>query len=170
MRERLLRLLLFTAAFAWGVSVIGVFLPWDFAVTALRGLGAGPIPDDPMLCYWLRMASGAFYGVGVFLLIVAVRPRAFASVIPIAGGLMFLEGILLAVAGTMLHLRPLPFWADTACCLFVGGGIVVLSIGSKKIKHGTSHGQLEGEASAEPQEWGVPEKAPDRSFAGGSKV
>ena len=127
MRERLLRLLLLVAAFAWGVSVVGVFLPWPLAVTALQGLGAGAIPDDPMLRYWLRMAGGAFFGVGVFFLILAIRPRAFASVIPIAGGLMFLEGLVLAVTGAMLHLRPLPFWADTACCLFVGGGIVVLS-------------------------------------------
>lgn len=131
MNERLLRLLLFVAAFAWGVSIIGVFLPWDLAVTALRGLGAGPIPDDPMLHYWLRMTSGAFFGVGVFFLVLAIQPRIFAPAIPLAGGLMVLEGLVLAASGAMLHLRPFPFWADTAFCLLVGAGIVVLSIGNK---------------------------------------
>ena len=128
MKRRILRVLLLASAAAWGVSVVGVFLPWDVAVTALQGLGARAIPTDPMLDYWMRMASGAFFGVGVFFLMLAWRPDAFANVIPLAGGLMLLEGITLAVHGLRLHLRPFPFWADTAFCLFVGAGIVALSM------------------------------------------
>jgi len=56
----ILRLFLGFAAFAWGVSVMGVFVSWSAAVEALRGLGAQPIGYDRILDYWLRMASGAF--------------------------------------------------------------------------------------------------------------
>jgi hypothetical protein len=64
MHLRLLRLFLGFAAFAWGISVVGVFLSWSAAAEALQGLGAQPIVYDRMLDYWLRMAAGAFALVG----------------------------------------------------------------------------------------------------------
>jgi hypothetical protein len=64
MHLRLLRLFLGFSAFAWGVSVVGVFVSWSAAADALQGLGAQPIAYDRMLDYWLRMAAGAFALVG----------------------------------------------------------------------------------------------------------
>mgnify|MGYP001562572531 CR=1 FL=1 len=126
MKTRLLRLLLLASAFAWAVSVVGVLLPWPMAVTALQVLGAGTIPADPMLDYWLRMAAGAFTGVGLFFLVLAIWPARFANVIGLAGGLMFLEGLVLLVHGLRLGLPPFPFYADAGFCLLVGGGIWML--------------------------------------------
>ncbi len=126
MKMKLLRLLLLTSAFTWAVSAVGVILPWPMAVTALRGLGAGDMPADPMLDYWLRMAAGAFTGVGIFFLALAIWPRRFANVIAMAGALMFAEGLVLLVHGFRLDLRPFPFYADTAFCLLVGAGIWIL--------------------------------------------
>ena len=126
MKLRLLRLLLLASAFAWAVSAVGVVLPWPAACAALRGLGAGDIPADRMLDYWLRRAAGEFTGVGIFFLALAIRPARFANVIGLAGGLMFAEGVVLLVHGLRLGLPPLPFYADTGFCLLVGGGIWVL--------------------------------------------
>lgn len=55
---RLLRLFLGFAAFAWGISVVGVFLSWSAAVDALRGLGAEPIAYDRMQGYSRYAKSG----------------------------------------------------------------------------------------------------------------
>lgn len=126
MKSRLLRTLLFLSAFGWAVSAIAIFLPWPTAVSALQGLGAGNIPSDPMLDYWLRMAAGAFTGVGIFFAILAARPRKFAAAIPIAGVLMVGEGIVLLVHGLRLGLPPFPFSCDTAFCILLGGGILLL--------------------------------------------
>jgi hypothetical protein len=126
MRYRLLRLLLFVSAFAWAVSVVAVVLPWPTAVTALNGLGAGAVPNDPMLDYWLRMAAGAFTGVGIFFLVLGLWPRRFSNVIGLAAALMFLEGLVLLVHGLRLGLPPFPFYADAAFCLLVGAGIWIL--------------------------------------------
>jgi FtsH-binding integral membrane protein len=95
------------------------------ATTLLSGLGAGPIPADPMLDYWLRMASGAFTLVGILFLAFAIRPATYSNVIPLAAALMVLEGIVLLVHGIRLHLPPLPFYADTAACIFIGAGILL---------------------------------------------
>jgi len=133
MKYRLLRLLLFVAAFAWAVSAAAVVLPWPAAVVALNGLGAGSIPNDPMLDYWLRMAAGAFTGVGVFFFIVGLWPSRFKNVIGLIAALMFFEGIVLLIHGLRLGLNPFPFYADTMCCLLVGGGIFLLRNAEREI-------------------------------------
>jgi hypothetical protein len=123
-RFRLLRFFLLFAAFAWGVSAFGVFSSWEAATQALQGMGAKPIAYDRMLDYWLRMASGAFTLVGVGYLLLAINPRKHASILPWAGWLMVIEGVVLAVHGFRLGLPPFPFYGDIAAC-FVGGGAIL---------------------------------------------
>jgi hypothetical protein len=132
MRLRLLRLFLGFAAFAWGVSVFGVFLSWSAASRALQGLGARPIAYDPMLDYWLRMAAGAFALIGCWYLILMIWPRKFSAAIPWFGALMLAEGVILLVHGVRLSLPPLPFYADTAACFLGGGGILYFSRCAKR--------------------------------------
>jgi hypothetical protein len=127
MRLRLLRVFLGFAALAWGVSIFGVFLPWTRAADALRGLGASPIIYDPMLDYWLRMASGAFALVGGLYLVLMLAPEKHKAIIPWFGALMLAEGVVLLVHGVRLSLPPWPFCADTAACFVAGAGILLLS-------------------------------------------
>jgi hypothetical protein len=128
---RLLRVFLGFAAFAWGISVVGVFLSWPAAENALRGLGAQPIPYDRMLDYWLRMAAGAFALVGGWYLVLAIWPRKFYLAIPWFGGLMLVEGAILLTHGLRLALPPFPFYGDSAACLIGGGAILYLSPSAK---------------------------------------
>ena len=54
-RYNLLRVLLLGAGLGWGLTVVGVFLPWNIAIEHLEKFGgSSPIPDDPMMNYWLR--------------------------------------------------------------------------------------------------------------------
>ncbi|HVU28008.1 MAG TPA: hypothetical protein VHG71_09770 [Verrucomicrobiae bacterium] len=127
MQLRLLRLLLLFSAFAWGVSVVGVFVSWSRAEQFLEGLGAKPIAYDPMLDYWLRMAAGAFSLVGVWFLVLAIWPKKFVVAIPFFGALMLVEGLILLVHGLRLSLPPFPFYGDVSACLIAGTGILFLS-------------------------------------------
>ncbi|MDB6025716.1 MAG: hypothetical protein JWM68_1939 [Verrucomicrobiales bacterium] len=126
MRCRLLRLLLLFSAIAWGVSVIGVFFSWPTAVTILQQLGLKEVSYDPMLDYWLRMASGAFFLVGVIFFLAAMNPRKYAVLLPVFGWLMVAEGAILLFHGIRLGLPALPFYADTLACLLAGSGILYL--------------------------------------------
>lgn len=121
---RRLRMYLAFSAIMWGVSLVGVVLPWPKAVLILQQLGAGEIHADPMLDYWLRMASGAFGLVGGLFLVFALQPARYVSVIPLFGWLMISEGVILLIHGLRLHLPPLPFYADTAACFLAGVGIL----------------------------------------------
>ena len=95
-------------------------------MSALQGLGANPIPHDPMLDYWLRMASGAFalLGTGYFLL--AAFPRKFSAMLPWFGWVMVIEGLILFFHGLRLGLPIFPFAGDVAATLIGGCGILVL--------------------------------------------
>jgi hypothetical protein len=123
---KVLRWLLLFSGFAWTVSVFGVFLPWSSAVELLQGLGAKSIAYDPMLDYWLRMASGAFTLVGLVYFALAWNPRRWAIMLPFFGWIMVLEGMILLYHGWRLHLPPFPFTADVSACLFAGIGILWL--------------------------------------------
>ena len=127
MHLRLLRLFLGFAAFAWGISVVGVFMSWSAAEHALEGLGAHPIIYDRMLDYWLRMASGAFALIGGWYLVLMIWPQKFHAAIPWFGGLMLVEGLILLVHGLHLSLPPFPFYGDVTACFLGGGGTLYLS-------------------------------------------
>lgn len=127
MKLRLLRWWLGFSALVWGVSFYGVFARWDAAEQALQGLGARPIAYDPMLDYWLRMASGAFGLMGLWYLVLTLWPRKFAAAIPWFGALMVAEGVILLGHGLRLHLPLFPFYGDIAACFVGGGGILLLA-------------------------------------------
>ncbi len=128
MKGRILRLLLLFSAFAWGISVLGIFLPWESVLVALNGLGAGPIPHDPMLEYWIRGGSAVFTGIGIFFLILALNMGRFIRIIPIVGGLMLLEGLVLLPYGLRLKLHAFPFFADVGFSVLLGAGILVFGL------------------------------------------
>ena len=132
MYTRLLKLLLAVAVFGWGISILGVVLPWSVATTGLSGLGAGPIPDDPMLNYWLRMAGGGFTMVGVVFAAILVAPKKYAILIPLMAWLSIAEGAILLVSGLRLGLPPFPFWGDTSFCLGIGVGLLLVHPRAKK--------------------------------------
>jgi hypothetical protein len=134
MQLRLLRLFLGFSAIAWCVSAVGVFVSWSEAEKLLEGLGAKPIPYDPMLDYWLRMAAGAFALVGVWYLALTIWPRKFYAAIPWFGVLMLVEGLILFVHGLRLSLPPFPFYGDVSACFIAGSGILFFSRFAKEPK------------------------------------
>ena len=125
-RLRLLRFVLLACVVGWAAPVLAVFWKWDSAERALEGLGARPIAYDPMLDYWLRMASGAFTLVGVLFLLAAIYPRKYAVILPWLGWMMLAEGVVLLAHGLRLGLKPFPFYGDVAACFLGGAAILVL--------------------------------------------
>lgn len=108
-------------------------MPWESAVTQLKGLGLNNLPFEPMLDYWLRMTTGAFTAIGIFILLVGLKPKRFASAIPLISIFLFCEGMVLLFYGFKLKLEPIPFYIDTAFCFITGIGIWILRNEAKKI-------------------------------------
>jgi hypothetical protein len=131
MQLRLLRLFLGFAAFAWGISVVGVFASWSQVNDIAQGMGAKPIAYDPMLDYWLRMMAGAFALIGGWYLVLMLWPQKFAAAIPWFGWLMVAEGVILLVHGLRLGLGPFPFYGDVSACFLGGAGILFFAKAAK---------------------------------------
>ena len=123
----ILRVMLLCAGFGWFISAFGIFLPWSEVVKQLVGLGAGQLPADPMLNYWLRMTATAFTAIGIFFFILAVNPRKYISMLLLGGIFMLCEGLVLLVYGLKLGLDPIPFYVDTAFCLSLGIAILIIT-------------------------------------------
>ncbi len=78
-----------------------------------------------MLEYWFRMTAGAFSGIGILFLALAIFPEKLKPLIPFAGIFMVLEGIVLFSYGLKLGLPRFPFYSDTSACILLGVGILV---------------------------------------------
>ncbi len=123
----LLRLLLLGAGLGWGLTIVGAFLPWDWATEHLEKFGgSGEIPNDVMLNYWMRMASGAFGIVGAFFLLAAWKPFFYKNIIPVLAYGSLLEGAILLFYGLKFELPLFPFGPDVAIALIPGIGILLL--------------------------------------------
>ena len=100
-----LRLGLFISTFGWGISFFFTFEPWDQAVARLYEMGATPIEYQPLLGYWLKMASAVFGFLGVVSAICFLWPDRFRSVIVLWVPLHLFVGATLMVAALSNHLE-----------------------------------------------------------------
>lgn len=123
-----LQLGLLVSAIGWGISFFFTLAPWEAATMQLYKMGAGPIAYQPLLDYWLRMASSVFGCIGVGSALACVWPRSFASFIALLGPFHFIVGITLSVAAYRNHLNTNmhpTFVADITFC-FLAGALIQL--------------------------------------------
>ncbi|MBN1919453.1 MAG: hypothetical protein JW889_16270 [Verrucomicrobia bacterium] len=125
-RAVLLRVLLIAAAFGWGISFLGVFLPWPTVDQVLRSLGASDVPHDAMVVYWVRGTAATFGFIGVMFAVAALRPERHTHMIFWLAILMLGTGTASLLYGRALKVPAFPFVGDVTFCLAVGAGILAL--------------------------------------------
>src|SRR5262245_21909891 len=91
----ILRLGLIISAFGWSISFYFTFHMWPEAVEWLYGMGAGPIDYQPLLGYWLKMASAVFGCIGVVAALAAFRPGRYVAIIHFLAWLHLVVGVTL---------------------------------------------------------------------------
>ena len=119
------RIFLLAGAIGWGISILGVLLPWNVMDIVLQNMGAASPITDVQVQYWFRMATGAWSIIGFLYLMVLLKPQKYNNLIPLlAWGTVF-EGIVLLIQGLYLNLPLFPFAGDVGFCLIVGGGLLL---------------------------------------------
>lgn len=119
------RIFLLAGAIGWGISILGVLLPWSVMDIVLQNMGAASPITDVQVQYWFRMATGAWSMIGFLYLMVLLKPQKYDNLIPLlAWGTVF-EGIVLLIHGLYLNLPIFPFSGDVGFCLIVGGGLLL---------------------------------------------
>jgi len=122
----LLRLFLFSAAVAWGVSVLGLVLPWAIVENELSGLGA-KLGNDIILQYWLKMAAAVYTLMGCFFVMVGIRPAKYRAVIELISYLHISLGAVFLINGLILGIEAIPLYIDVGFCFCIGFGIFVIN-------------------------------------------
>ena len=124
------RIFLLAGAIGWGISILGVLLPWSVMDIVLQNMGAASPITDVQVQYWFRMATGAWSIIGFLYLMVLLKPQKYNNLIPLlAWGTVF-EGIVLLIHGLYLNLPLFPFAGDVGFCLIVGGGLLLSNTGN----------------------------------------
>ena len=119
------RIFLLAGAIGWGVSILGVLLPWSVMEIVLQNMGAASPVTDVQVQYWFRMATGAWSIIGFLYLMILLNPQKYNNLISLlAWGTVF-EGIVLLIHGLYLNLPLFPFAGDVGFCLIVGGGLLL---------------------------------------------
>lgn len=137
-----LRFGLTLAAVGWGISFFFTFAPWESASAQLHGMGAGWIDYDPMLDYWLRMASATFGGIGIAAALAALRPVFFSSLILLLGPFHLFVGGVLVVAAVRNGLRSEShptFIADITFC-FATAVLIMVPLAARRLGSGENGG------------------------------
>ena len=119
------RIFLLAGAIGWGISILGVLLPWSVMDIVLQNMGAASPVTDVQVQYWFRMATGAWSIIGFLYLMILLNPQKYNNLISLlAWGTVF-EGIVLLIHGLYLNLPLFPFAGDVGFCLIVGGGLLL---------------------------------------------
>ncbi len=124
-RDEMKKIFLVAGAVGWGISLLGVVLPWKYMNMILQNMGSAVPVSDPQLQYWFRMATGSWSIVGFFFFMVLLKPEKYGNLIPLLAVVSIFEGVILLIHGLMLNLTLFPFAGDVAFCLIVGSGLII---------------------------------------------
>ena len=117
---RALKICLWIAGISCLLSVFGMFLPVRLLESFAKLFGGQPFPDSPMFLYMFRVVSATYVGVGVFFVILALRPMDYGVLVAFSGLAAVLLGVVCAVTGLAVGMPVLWFLGDSVPCVVLG--------------------------------------------------
>jgi hypothetical protein len=114
----------------WGISFLLTIPAWPDVAAKLEWMGAAPIPYQPMLAYWLKMASAVFGFIGVASALAYLWPDRYEAVIRLLGPFHLAIGAVLiaaAVSNGLEYPRHRSFVWDIGFC-FITAALIGLPL------------------------------------------
>lgn len=128
-RELMTRWVLLFAGVGWGITIWFVIVPWSLASEALRVMGAGALPHDPFVEYWLRVNGLIFASLGAGFLWMSFRLRSCASFVLPASLFHLVVGmgsVILAISAGLEPSKNPTLIAEVVFSLTIGVVLFVL--------------------------------------------
>jgi hypothetical protein len=127
-----LKICLWIAAIGCLLCVIGMILPVSAFEYITELFGAEPIPDSPVVIYFIRLLSATYAIIGVFFLILAFQPMDYGIMVPFSGLGAFVIGNVCVVTGFVEKMPNLWFLGDGLSCMVIG--LLILAFWQKAKK------------------------------------
>lgn len=115
-----LKICLWIAGILCLLSVAGLFLPIKTWGSMAKYFGIESLPDSPLFLYMARLMSATFAGIGVFFIILALRPTDYGVMVPFSGLAAVVLGVVCAITGFAVGMPNLWFLGDSLSCLVLG--------------------------------------------------
>ena len=121
-----LKICLWIAGILCVLSVFAMFLPLSVWETIAKAFDAQfELPDSPLFEYMVRLMLATYAGIGVFFIILALRPLDYGVMVPFCGLAAVVLGAVCAITGLVVGMPVLWFLGDTLSCAVLGILIVV---------------------------------------------
>jgi len=119
---RALKICLWIAGILCLLSVFGMFLPisaWE-SIAKFFGVESLHLPDSPLVEYAVRLMSATYVAVGVYFVILALRPMDYGVLVPFTGLAAVFLGLFCTIIGLAVGMPVLWFLGDSVPCVVLG--------------------------------------------------
>ncbi len=106
-------------------AVAGVFAPMSLWPKVTGIFGIESLPDAPVFEYFARLLSGTYGAIGVFFIILALRPEKYGVMVPFSAVASVLVGAVALITGTVAQMPVKWFLCDSLPCIVLGALILV---------------------------------------------
>ena len=122
MQMRALKICLWIAGILCLLSIGGMFLPVSAWESFLRFFGhkSLDLSDSPLVEYAVRVISATYVAIGVYLIILALHPMKYPTLIPFTGLASVFLGVVCGITGLAAAMPPLWYLGDSLSCLVLG--------------------------------------------------
>ena len=117
---RALKICLWIAGVLCLLSVVGLFLPFSACESIAKVFGIESLPDSPLAMYGVRLMSATYAAVGVFFIILALRPMDYGVLVPFSGLAAVFVGVVCGITGLVVGMPVLWFLGDSVPCVVLG--------------------------------------------------
>jgi len=101
-------------------AVIGVFAPMPLWPKVTGFFGVEMLPDAPVFVYFARLLSASYAAIGIFFIILALRPAKYGVLVPFSGIASVLIGATALITGIIVQLPAKWFLCDSLPCIILG--------------------------------------------------
>jgi cellulose synthase/poly-beta-1,6-N-acetylglucosamine synthase-like glycosyltransferase len=115
-----LKICLWIAGVLCLLSVFGMFLPVRLLESLGKIFGGQAFPDSPIFLYALRVVSATYAAVGVFFVMLALRPMDYGAMVPFSGIASVFLAVVCGITGQAAGMPVLWFLGDSLSCAVLG--------------------------------------------------
>lgn len=101
-------------------SVAGVFAPMSAWPRVTGVFGVESLPDAPVFVYFARLLSATYGAIGVFFIILALRPEKYGVLVPFSAVASVLIGATALITGAVAQMPAKWFVCDSLPCIVLG--------------------------------------------------